>query len=75
MRSIKWKDFNELQANKIENIKTEIDNLQSNVKDTFINSAGQVLRKTRKHKEREVKIGKREIKNCLAKLVMTNIKS
>ena len=36
LRSIKWKDFNELQTNKIENVRTEIDNLLSNVKDTFI---------------------------------------
>ena len=41
----------------------------------FINTAGKVLRKTRKHKESEVKKGKLEIKNGLAKLVMTNIKS
>ena len=50
LRSIKWKDFNELQTTKIENIKAEIENLLSNVEDTFINTAGQVLRKTRKHK-------------------------
>ena len=73
--SIKWKDCNELQTNKIENINVEIENLLSNVEDTFINTAGKVLRKTRKHKESEVKKGKLEIKNGLAKLVMTNIKS
>ena len=67
MRSIKWKDFNELGANKIENIKTEIDNLQSNVKDTFIKTAGQVLRKTRKHKEREVKNRKMRNKKLFSK--------
>ena len=67
MRSIKWKDFNELRANKIENIKTEIDNLQSNVKDTFINTAGQVLRKTRKHKEREAKNRKMRHKKLFSK--------
>ena len=75
LRSIKWKDCNELQTNKIENINIEIENLLSNVEDTFINTAGKVLRKTRKHKESEVKKGKLEIKNGLAKLVMTNIKS
>ena len=31
MRSIKWKDFNELQTNKIENINVEIENLLYNV--------------------------------------------
>ena len=55
LRSIKWKDCNELQTNKIENINIEIENLLSNVEDTFINTAGKVLRKTRKHKESEVK--------------------
>ena len=54
LRSIKWKDFNELQANKIENVNVEIENLPSNIEDTFINMAGKVLRKTRKHKESEV---------------------
>ena len=51
MRSIKWKDFNELQTNKIENINVEIENLLYNVEtwveDTFINIAGKLLRKTR----------------------------
>ena len=61
LRSIKWKDFNELQTNKIENINVEIENLLSNVEDTFINTAGKVLRKARKHKESEVK--NRKIKN------------
>ena len=55
MRSIKWKDFNELQTNKIENINVEIENLLPNTEDTFIDTAGKVLRKTRKHKESEVK--------------------
>ena len=59
--SIKWKDFNELQTNKIENINVEIENLLSNIEDTFINTAGKVLRKTRKHKESEVK--NRKIRN------------
>ena len=49
--SIKWKDFNELQTNKIENINVEIENLLYNVEtwveDTFINIAGKLLRKTR----------------------------
>ena len=61
MPNIKWKDFDELQTNKIENINFEIENLLSNVEDTFINTAGKVLRKTRKHKESEVK--NREIEN------------
>ena len=52
LRSIKWKDCNELQTNKIENINIEIENLLSNVEDTFINTAGKVLRKTRKHGKR-----------------------
>ena len=51
LRSIKWKDFNELQTNKIENINVEIENLLYNVEtwveDTFINIAGKLLRKTR----------------------------
>ena len=55
MRSIKWKDVNELQTNKIENINVEIENLLPNIEDTFIDTAGKVLRKTRKHKESEVK--------------------
>ena len=74
-RRIIWKDFNELQTNKIKNKNVEIENFLSNVEDTFINTAGKFLRKTRKHKESEVKKGKLEIKNGLAKLVMTNIKS
>ena len=73
MGSIKWKDFNELPANKIENINAETENLLSNVEDTFINTAGKVLRQTRKHKESEVK--NRKIRNGLAKLVMKNIES
>ena len=48
-RSIKWKDFNELQTNKIENINVEIYSLLSNVEGTFIDTAGNVLRKIRKH--------------------------
>ena len=48
--SIKWKDFSELQTNKIENINLLIENLLCNVEDTF-NTAGKVLRKRRKHKE------------------------
>ena len=55
LRSIKWKDFNELQTNKIENINVEIENLLSNIEDTFINTAGKVLRKTREQKESKVK--------------------
>ena len=51
LRSIKWKDFNELQTNKIENINVEIENLLYNaeawVEDKFINIAGKLLRKTR----------------------------
>ena len=61
LRSIKWKDFNELQTNKIENINVEIENLLSNIEDTSINTAEKVLRKTRKHKESEVK--NRKIRN------------
>ena len=75
LRSIKWKDFDELQTNKIENINFEIENLLFNVEDTLINTA-EVLRKTRKHKESETK--SRKIKNkkwLIAKLVMTNFKS
>ena len=51
--SIKWKDFYELPANKTENIIAETD--------TFINTVGKVLRKTRKPKESEVK--NRKIRN------------
>ena len=51
LRSNKWKDFHELQTNKIENINFEIEKLLSNIEDTCINTAGNVLRKTRKHKE------------------------
>ena len=61
LRSIKWKDFNELQTNEMENINVEIENLLSNIEGTFINTAGKVLRKTRKHKESEVK--NRKIRN------------
>ena len=50
-----------MQTNKIENINVEIENLLSNVEDTFINTAGKVLRKARKHKESEVK--NRKIRN------------
>ena len=65
-----------LQTNKIGDINVEIENLLSNAEGTFINTAGKVLRKTRKYKESEVKNRKiRIIKNGLAKLVMTNIKS
>ena len=65
-----------LQTNKIGNINVEIENLLSNAEGTFINTAGKVLRKTRKYKESDVKNRKiRIIKNGLAKLVMTNIKS
>ena len=74
LRSIKWKDFHELQTKKIENINVE--NLLFNIEDTFINTAGKVLRKTRKHKQSEVKNRKiRNKKNGLTKLVTTNIKS
>ena len=61
LRCIKWKDFNELQTNTIENINFEIENLLSYVEDTCANTAGRVLRKTRKHKEGEAK--NRKIKN------------
>ena len=59
--SIKWKDFDELLTNKIENINLETENLLSNVEDTSLNTAGEVLRKTRKHKKSKVK--NRKIKN------------
>ena len=75
LRSIKWKDFNELQTNKIENINVEIENLLSNIEDTSINTAEKVLRKTRKHKESEVKNRTIRNKKCFSKLVMTNVKS
>ena len=55
LRSIKWKDFNELQTNNIENINVEIENLLSNIEGAVINTAEKVLRKIRKHKESEVK--------------------
>ena len=45
----------------IENINVEIENLLSNIQDPFISTAGKVLRKTRKHKESEVK--NRKIRN------------
>ena len=62
-----------LQTNKIGNINVEIENLLSNAEGTFINTAGKVLRKTRKYKKSDVKNRKiRIIKNGLAKLVMTN---
>ena len=61
LRGIKWKDFNELQTNKVDNINIETENLLSNVEDTFINNAGKVLRTTRKHTESEVK--NRNIRN------------
>ena len=66
LRSIKWKDFHELQTKKIENINVE--NLLFNIEDTFINTAGKVLRK-RKHKESirkaRSKIEKLEIKKMV----------
>ena len=68
-----WKDFNELQTKKIENINIELENLLSNVEDTFKNTTGKVLRKTKKHKESQVKNSKIRKKNGLAKLTMTNI--
>ena len=74
LRSIKWKDFNELRTNKIENINVVIENLLSNIEDTFINTAGKVLKKQENIRKARSKIGKLEIKNGLAKLVMTNIK-
>ena len=46
MRSIKWKD--ELQTNKIENINFGIEELLSNVEDTFKNTAGKFLTKRKK---------------------------
>ena len=42
------------------------------LKITYTNTAGKVLRKTRKHKESEVKNRKIKNKNGLAKLVMTS---
>ena len=69
MEGLSW-----ITSKKIENINVE--NLLFNIEDTFINTAGKVLRKTRKHKESEVKNRKiRNKKNGSAKLVMTNIKS
>ena len=69
MEGLSW-----ITSKKIENINVE--NLLFNIEDTFINTAGKVLRKTRKHKESEVKNRKiRNKKNGLAKLVMINIKS
>ena len=61
LRSIKWKNFDELQTTKVENINFEIETLLSTVKDTFINTAVKVLRKPRKHKESETK--NRKVKN------------
>ena len=40
--SIKWKNFDELQINKIKNINFQIENLLFNVEDTFIKTAGKV---------------------------------
>ena len=51
-----------------------IENLLSDVEDTFINTAIKVLRKTRIHEESEVKIGN-VIKKDLTKLIRTNITS
>ena len=69
MEGLSW-----ITSKKIENINVE--NLLFNIEDTFINTAGKVLRKTRKHKESEVKNRKiRNKKNGLTKLVTTNIKS
>ena len=59
--SIKWQDFNQLQTNKIKNINVHIENLLYNIEDTFINTAGKLSRKTRKHKESEVQ--NRKIRN------------
>ena len=39
---------------KKQNINFDIENLLSNGGDTFINTAGKIVRKTRKHKESEV---------------------
>ena len=55
-----------------------IENLLSNIEDTFINTAGIVLRKTRKQeniRKVRLKIENLEIKNGLAKLEMENIKT
>ena len=68
MEGLSW-----ITSKKIENINVE--NLLFNIEDTFINTAGKVLRKTRNHKESEVKNRKMRNKEGLAKLVMTNIKS
>ena len=51
----------------IENINIEIENLLSNIGDTFINTAGKALRKTRKHKESEVKNKKNRNKKWFSK--------
>ena len=61
LRCIKWDDFDKLQTNKTVNINFDVENVLSNVEDTFINTAGKVLRKETKHKESEVK--KRKSKN------------
>ena len=74
MRSIKWEDFVKLQTNKIENKNFEIENLLSNVEDTFINTAGKAP-KANAHKANKAKNRKSKNRNSLAKLVMRNIKS
>ena len=51
----------------IENINIEIENLLSNIGDTFIYTAGKALRKTRKHKESEVKNRKNRNKKWFSK--------
>ena len=62
-----------MQTKKIENINVELENLLSNVEDTFKNTTWKVLRKTKKHKESKVKNSKIRKKNDLAKLTTTNI--
>ena len=41
---MKWEGFVKLQTNKIENINIEIENLLSNIEDTFTNTTGKVLK-------------------------------
>ena len=73
MRSIKWKDFDKLQINKIEHIKFEIENVLSYVEDMSINTAGKVKKKQESIRKTRPKIGTLKIKNGLVKLVMTTI--
>lgn len=72
MHSIKWENFDKLQINKIENINFKIENLLSNVEDTFINKARKVQRETRMHKEDKVKNKKSKNKNWFNKACSDN---